>query len=111
MGRRRSWPRVCGRRSISSATGVSPNLPAMEHCVHARGLAVALLSLTLSASADAQQPQNVGPPGPLTLEQAVRQAVDRYPTVREQRARAKAAYEGVAVARTAYLPRVDLLWQ
>jgi len=86
-------------------------MPTTEQNVLARGFAVALLSLTLSASAGAQQPQNVAAPGPLTLEQAVRQAVDRYPAVREQRARAKAADEGVAVARTAYLPRVDLLWQ
>jgi outer membrane protein len=83
----------------------------MQPCLLARGLAAALVSLTMSASAEAQQPHEVAPPGPLTLEEAVRQAVDRYPTVREQRARAKAADEGVAVARTAYLPRVDLLWQ
>ena len=47
----------------------------------------------------------------LTLEQAVQLARDNYPAVLEQRARAAAATEGVAVAHTAYLPRVDAIWQ
>jgi hypothetical protein len=34
-----------------------------------------------------------------------------YPAIKESRARAQAAEEGVAVARTAYLPRLDMLWQ
>ena len=47
----------------------------------------------------------------LTLEQAVQLARDNYPAVLEQRALAAAATEGVAAARTAYLPRVDAVWQ
>lgn len=66
--------------------------------------------LTASVAAAQAQP-NTTTPAPLTLEQAVRQALERYPTILEQRARAKAAEEGIAVARTAFLPRVDLLWQ
>jgi outer membrane protein TolC len=67
--------------------------------------------LILPASVAAQQQPGASEPGPLSLDRAVREAVDRYPAVQEQRARARAAEEGIAVARTAYLPRVDLLWQ
>jgi outer membrane protein len=67
--------------------------------------------LVLSASAATAQQQPTSPSGALTIEQAVREALDRYPAIQEQRARARAAEEGIAVARTAYLPRVDLLWQ
>jgi outer membrane protein TolC len=42
---------------------------------------------------------------------AVQLALKNYPAIRETRARALAAQEGVGVARTAYLPRVDALWQ
>jgi len=54
--------------------------------------------------------QPVGPP-PLTLTDAIQLAVQHYPALRESRARAQAAEEGIAVARAAYLPRLDLLWQ
>jgi outer membrane protein TolC len=47
----------------------------------------------------------------LTLNDAIQAAIKNYPSVRESRARAQAAHEGVGVARTAYLPRLDLLWQ
>jgi outer membrane protein TolC len=45
------------------------------------------------------------------LTEAVQLARANYPDVQEQRARAKAADEGIAVARTAYLPRLEGLWQ
>jgi outer membrane protein TolC len=48
---------------------------------------------------------------PLTLTDAVQLALKNYPAVKESRARAQAADEGIGVARTAYLPRLDLLWQ
>ncbi len=38
-------------------------------------------------------------------------ALKNYPALRESRARAQAAEEGVGVARAAYLPRLDLVWQ
>ena len=67
-----------------------------------------------SASAYAQQPapssQALQTP-PLTLTDAVQLALANYPSVLEQRARAQAAQEQIAVARTAYLPRIDALWQ
>ena len=49
--------------------------------------------------------------GPLTLQAAVAQAVARYPAVRAAAAQVTAASASAAVARDAYLPRADLLWQ
>jgi outer membrane protein len=51
------------------------------------------------------------PGGPLTLEEAVRTATGSTPAIRAARARAEAAAAGMDLADTAYLPRVDLLWQ
>ena len=72
---------------------------------------VALLSC--AAAAHAQQPSSpaAAAPMPLTLADAVQLALANYPAVQEQRARARAAEEEIAVARTAYLPRLDALWQ
>jgi outer membrane protein TolC len=49
--------------------------------------------------------------GPLKLNDAIELALKNYPTIKESRARAQAAEEGIGVARTAYLPRLDLIWQ
>lgn len=48
---------------------------------------------------------------PLKIDQAVAQALANYPAIRAAQAQAKAADAGVEVARTAFLPRADLLWQ
>jgi outer membrane protein TolC len=48
---------------------------------------------------------------PITLEGAVDAALNNYPAVRAARAQADSAGAGVDLARTAYLPRADLLWQ
>src|SRR5207249_5273020 len=49
--------------------------------------------------------------GPLTLSDAIQLALKNYPAIKESQARAQAAEEGVGVARTAYLPRLDVVWQ
>src|SRR2546427_2761124 len=49
--------------------------------------------------------------GPLALNDAVQLALKNYPAIKESRARAQAAEEGIGVARTAYLPRLDMVWQ
>lgn len=49
--------------------------------------------------------------GPLTLNEVVQLALKDHPAIKESRARAEAANEGVDVAQAAYLPRLDLLWQ
>src|SRR5213593_783026 len=53
----------------------------------------------------------VGGTGPLKLNDAIELALKNYPAIRESRARAQAAEEGIGVARTAYLPRLDMVWQ
>jgi outer membrane protein TolC len=68
------------------------------------GLAV-LGSLVSPAHAFAQAA------GPLTLNEAIQLALKNYPAIKESRARARAADEGIGVARTAFLPRLDLIWQ
>jgi outer membrane protein len=64
-----------------------------------------LLSHTATAAAQDLRSQ------PLALSAAVDQALSNYPSVRASRAHATATEAGVDVARTAYLPRVDMLWQ
>src|SRR5204862_3450752 len=49
--------------------------------------------------------------GPLTIAEAVRTATESTPAIRVARARAQAAAAGMDLVDTAYLPRVDLLWQ
>lgn len=48
---------------------------------------------------------------PLTLSDAVTQALARYPAVRAALERQAAAAGRVGLAQTAYLPRADMLWQ
>jgi outer membrane protein len=51
------------------------------------------------------------PVGPLTLQAAVDLALRNHPAVREARAAGSATSGEIDVAKTAYLPRLDLLWQ
>ena len=71
------------------------------------GLCIVLVPLR----ADAQTSSQSGPPDTLTLEQAVQYATDHYPTIRAALERVNASAAGVDVARFAYLPRLDSLWQ
>jgi len=60
---------------------------------------------------DAQGGTQAAPPQPLTLEQAIQYAADHYPTVRAALEQVNSSTAGVDVARAAYLPRLDSLWQ
>lgn len=60
---------------------------------------------------DGDLQRTLPPAGPLSLNQAVEYALANYPAVQAVLARADAAAAGVDLARTAYLPRTDLLWQ
>ncbi len=51
------------------------------------------------------------PPAGLTLSQAVEDALRNYPSIRVSQEQITAAAAGIQLARTAYLPRVDLLAQ
>ena len=77
---------------------------------------VTLVTMLLPAAAAAQagqapssQPQS--PPIRLTLDQALAYAVDHYPTVRAALEQLNVSAAGVDVAKAAYWPRLDSLWQ
>ena len=80
---------------------------------YARIFAVtAVLLLASAASAQERQaPSTAPPPASLTLEQALQYAVDHYPTIRAALEQVNASTAGVDVAKSAYLPRLDSLWQ
>src|SRR5580700_2240375 len=58
----------------------------------------------------AAQAATATPPS-FTLDQAIQYAVDHYPTVRAALEQVNVSTAGVDVARAAYLPRLDSLWQ
>ncbi len=59
----------------------------------------------------AAQAGDQAPADPLTLERAIQYAGDHYPAVRAALERINASEADVGVARAAYLPRLDSLWQ
>jgi outer membrane protein TolC len=72
------------------------------------GLIAALLAFPIEASA--QAPAQSGAIA-LTLDQAIQYAADHYPSVRAAIEQVNASTASVGVARAAYLPRLDSLWQ
>jgi len=50
-------------------------------------------------------------PTPLNLEQALATATANYPAIKASQAQRRAAQAAIEVAKTAYLPRTDILWQ
>jgi outer membrane protein TolC len=63
-----------------------------------------LFFLNSGSSGFAQAPP---PAFPITLEQAIRYAVDNYPSIQASLARVSAQQSGVDLAETAYVPRLD----
>lgn len=79
---------------------------------YARAFAVLMvLSPTLAASAQETPTEPQASPVSFTLEQALQYAIDHYPTVRAALEQVNASTAGVSVAKSAYLPRLDSLWQ
>ena len=75
-------------------------------------LAVILASIAvLTTTARAQVSEAQGAPTTLTLEQALQYAIDHYPTVRAALEQVNASTANVSVAKGAYLPRFDSIWQ
>ena len=74
-------------------------------------LAVMLVWLSTGIAALAQTPPAGQPQPKLTLAHAIDLAEKNYPRVRASLEQQIAAKGGVAVARTSYLPRTDILWQ
>lgn len=63
------------------------------------------------ATGRAQVRESEQPPQQFTLEQALHFAVEHYPTVRAALEQVNASSANVTVAKAAYLPRFDSLWQ
>ena len=84
--------RVAGRRLRARLVG---------WCV-----SVCVIGAPLGASA-----QDASASEPVTLYDAIQLALKNYPALKESRARSQAAEQTIGVARTAYLPRLDALWQ
>ena len=76
------------------------------HCT-VRAIALTALLSCIPLGAGAQDVES----SPLHLVGAVELALSNHPAIREARAGSLAAMEEIDVARTAYLPRLDLLWQ
>jgi outer membrane protein len=74
-------------------------------------VAVVLLCFSVPITALAQTPPLGTPQPKLTLAQAIELAEKNYPRIRASLEQRVAAQGGVSVARTAYLPRTDILWQ
>ncbi len=55
--------------------------------------------------------QGTTPQQPMKLNQVVELASSNYPAIRVAQAQAEAVSRNIDLARTAYLPRLDLLWQ
>jgi outer membrane protein len=91
----------------ANPTGERPRPRSIRLIETAKRTLASLTVLLVPVLAAAQQP----PAGSLTLNAAVELALRNHPAVREARAGAAAASGEIAVARTSYLPRLDLLWQ
>ena len=70
--------------------------------------AIVMLLSMVCEPVHAQEQQS---PASLTLAQAVESAAKHYPSIRVSQEQINAAAEGIRLARTAYLPRVDALAQ
>ena len=67
--------------------------------------------MTWPLQVHAQAVKDSPPPEVFTLEQALQYALDHYPTVRAALEQVNASDANVSVAKSAYLPRLDALWQ
>jgi len=65
----------------------------------------------IAATAGARVGRAQSAPISLTLEQALQYAIDHYPTVKAAVEQVTASSANVSVAKAAYLPRFDALWQ
>jgi outer membrane protein len=79
-------------------------------CVKTPIIQLAALSLWLMVFQSLARGQETSPP-PIRIDQAVDQALSNYPAIRTAKAQRAAADAGIDLARTAYLPRADVLWQ
>jgi outer membrane protein len=104
-GSARQWRPCLGARFGSAFSSPGRLMKRLQ-----RALVLASV-VALSTTARAQPGTAQSAPPALTLEQALQYALDHYPTVRAALEHVKASTANVSVARAAYLPRFDALWQ
>jgi outer membrane protein TolC len=78
-------------------------------CSHPAAVLIGVV--VLSAAVGAQGSTTPAAPTTLTLEQALQYALEHYPTVRAALEQVNASTANVSVAKAAYLPRFDAVWQ
>lgn len=74
-------------------------------------LRVLLLLSSIAVSSHFSSAQSPTPQQPIRLAEAVELAETNYPSIRTAEAQVAASSAGIDLARTAYLPRLDMLWQ
>jgi outer membrane protein len=74
-------------------------------------LLLLLVGCSAGLTAQDQTPTAIALQAKLTLAQAIDLAEKHYPQIRASLEQLVAAQSGIAVARTVYLPRADILWQ
>jgi outer membrane protein TolC len=81
--------------------------PSFAFCSAIGSLFFALLAAHFGLFAQTTGASGTG----MTLEQVIETANANYPAIKAAQAQQQAAQAGIAVARTGYLPRADVLWQ
>jgi outer membrane protein len=74
-------------------------------------LVTAICLLLIPTVMSAQKSADAGVHGKLTLAQAIDLARSNYPAIRASQEQQQAAAGAIGIAKTAYLPRADVLWQ
>src|SRR5688500_6679120 len=98
---------VLGRElTLNGTTAHLPDLLMNRFCC-----ATIASLLVSSAGAHAQVKDSQAATTTFTLGQALQYALDHYPTVRAALELVNASTANVSVAKAAYLPRLDALWQ
>ncbi len=73
-------------------------------------LFIALILLMPTPAADMLRAQEASGQG-MTLAQVIEAAKDHYPAIKAAKAQQQAAQSAIGLARTAYLPQAEILWQ
>jgi outer membrane protein TolC len=82
-----------------------------QHLFARMGLAMTVSLLTMPANGQTASPPQPATNGPLTLALVIQEADAKYPAIRAAQEQQEAARNAIGVAKTAYLPRADVLWQ
>ena len=75
------------------------------------GVAMAVSLPAMLAGGQTASPPQPTVNGPLTLALVIQEAEAKYPAIRAAQEQQEAARDAIGVAKTAYLPRADVLWE